>query len=89
MTPAEVANFMIAHGAYNVMLFDSGGSSEMVARLQGRDTVSIINWPSGGRERPVANGLFIYSTDAAHAMAAMRNCQLRHIASGCSRFLSG
>jgi hypothetical protein len=87
MTPAEVANFMIAHGAYNAMLFDSGGSSEMVARLQGQHAVSIINWPSGGYERPVANGLFIYSTDATHAMAALRNCQLRYAASACTSFL--
>jgi len=87
MTPAEVANFMTAHGAYNAMLFDSGGSSEMVARLQGQHAVSIINWPSGGRERPVANGLFIYSTDATHAMAALRNCQLRYAASACTSFL--
>jgi Phosphodiester glycosidase len=87
MTPAEVANFMIAHGAYNALLFDSGGSSEMVARLPGQHAVSIINWPSGGHERPVANGLFIYSTDATHAMAALRNCQLRYVASACTSFL--
>ncbi len=89
MTPAEVADFMIAHGAYDALLFDSGGSSEMVARLPGQHAVSIINWPSGGHERPIANGLFIYSTDAAHAMAALRNCQLRYAASACSRFLPG
>ena len=59
MTPAGVADFMLAHGAYNAMLFDSGGSTEMVARLPGRHTASIINWPSEGQERPVANGLFI------------------------------
>ncbi len=87
MTSAEVANFMIAHGAYNAMLFDSGGSTEMVARLQGQHAVSIINWPSGGHERPLANGLFIYSIDAAHAMAALRNCQLRYAASACTSFL--
>jgi exopolysaccharide biosynthesis protein len=87
MTSAEVANFMIAHGAYNAMLFDSGGSTEMVARLQGQHAVSIINWPSGGHERPVANGLFIYTTDATHAMAALRNCQLRYAASACTSFL--
>jgi len=89
MTPIGVANFMIAHGAYNALLFDSGGSSEMVARLPGQHAVSIINWPSGGHERLVANGLFVYSTDAGHAMAALRNCQLRYAASACTRFLSG
>lgn len=84
MTRAEVARFMLAHGAYNVMLFDSGGSSEMVARLPGHNSVSIINWPSGGYERPIANGLFVYSTNGANAIAAMRHCQLWHPASKCT-----
>jgi Phosphodiester glycosidase len=77
MTHAEVASFMIAQGCYNAMLFDSGGSSEMVARLPGDHSVSVINWPSGGHERPVANGLFIYSNDHAHAMAALRHGAVR------------
>jgi hypothetical protein len=58
-------------------MFDSGGSSEMVARLPGDHSVSVINWPSGGYERPVANGLFIYSNDLAHAMAALRHGMVR------------
>lgn len=62
LTHAEAARYLLAHHAYQAMLFDSGGSSEMVARLPGRDTISVINWPSAGRERPVANGLFVYST---------------------------
>ena len=65
LTYAEAARFMLAHGAYNAMFFDGGGSSEMVARLPGQQSVSVINWPSDGRERRVANGLFIVSTDAA------------------------
>ncbi len=65
LTYAEAARFMLAHGAYNAMLFDGGGSSEMVARLPGQHAVSVINWPSGGYERRVANGLFILSTDDA------------------------
>jgi len=43
------------------MLLDTGGSTEMVARLPKRNGVSVINWPSDGFERPVANGLFVYS----------------------------
>jgi hypothetical protein len=77
MNDAEVASFMIAQGCYNAMMFDSGGSSEMVARLPGDHSVSVINWPSGGYERPVANGLFIYSNDLAHAMAALRHGMVR------------
>jgi hypothetical protein len=78
MSNAEVGSFMLAHGAYNAMLFDSGGSSEMVARLPGQDTVSVINWPSDGYERPVANGLFIYINDLAHLKATLHIERLRH-----------
>ena len=64
LTYFEAARFMLAHGCYNAMLLDSGKSSELVARLPGHHRVSVINWPSGGRESPLANGLFIYSNDA-------------------------
>ena len=70
MTQREVALFMLAHGSYNVMLFDSGGSSEMVARLPGQHRVSIINWPADGYERRIANALFIYSVDLIQTMTA-------------------
>ena len=73
LTYAEAASFMLAHGTYNAMLFDTGGSSEMVARLPGQHAASVINWPSDGHERPVANGLFIYSSDAVYAIAVLRH----------------
>jgi len=82
MTYTEVASFMLAHGAYNAILMDSGGSSEMVARFQGQNAVSIVNWPSGGYERPVANGLFIYYSDLSQLTAAFRIDRLRHIYPG-------
>jgi exopolysaccharide biosynthesis protein len=62
MTYREAAIYMQAHGAYNAMLFDTGGSSELVTRLPGQKKVSIINTPSDGQERPIANGLFVYET---------------------------
>jgi exopolysaccharide biosynthesis protein len=61
VTGEEVAHFLIAHGAYQAMTFDGGGSSEMVARLPGDRNVSVVNYPSEGIERPVANGLFVYA----------------------------
>ena len=64
LTRPQLAGWMMAHGAYNAMLFDSGGSSEMVARQPGQQQVSVSNTPSDGHERPVANGLFFYSTEA-------------------------
>ena len=65
LTRPQFAQWMMAHGAYNAVEFDSGGSAEMVARLPGQQQVSVLNNPSDGAERPVANGLFIYSTEAS------------------------
>jgi hypothetical protein len=62
LTRPELAEWFAQHGAYNAILFDSGGSSEMVARKPGAHQVSVLNVPSDGQERDVANGLFIYST---------------------------
>jgi hypothetical protein len=42
------------------MVFDGGGSTEMVARLPGHRSVSVLNVPSDGNQRPIPNGLFVY-----------------------------
>lgn len=63
-TRAQMATYLLAHGAYQAMLFDGGGSSEMVVRLPGQHRASVSNAPSEGHERQVANGLFIYSTES-------------------------
>ena len=60
LTQAQMASYLLAHGAYQAMLFDGGGSSEMVARLRGQQRVSVINHPSDRHERRIANGLFVY-----------------------------
>ncbi|HUN35414.1 MAG TPA: phosphodiester glycosidase family protein, partial [Trebonia sp.] len=69
LTRPQFAQWMLAHGAYNAIEFDSGGSAEMVARLPGQAKVSVLNTPSDGDERNVANGLFLYSAEAAPAAA--------------------
>jgi exopolysaccharide biosynthesis protein len=70
LTRPQFAQWMMAHGVYNAIEFDSGGSAEMVAKLPGQAKVSVLNTPSDGAERPVANGLFLYSTESAPAPAA-------------------
>lgn len=65
LTRPEQAQWMIQHGAENAILFDSGGSSDMVARMPGQTSVSVMNTPSDGQERHVANGLFFYSTETS------------------------
>ncbi|MGH2481851.1 MAG: phosphodiester glycosidase family protein, partial [Ktedonobacteraceae bacterium] len=61
-TYAEMADYLLAHNVYQAMIFDGGGSSELVAHLPGQNRVSVINAPSAGQERLVANGLFVYGS---------------------------
>ncbi|HEY4461395.1 MAG TPA: phosphodiester glycosidase family protein, partial [Streptosporangiaceae bacterium] len=71
VTPAEVTGYLLAHGAYSGILFDGGGSTQMDARVPGTSGLTVLNTPSDGSERPVANGLFVYTT-AATAGGATR-----------------
>ena len=61
LTRPEFAALMLALGATDGMAFDSGGSATIVARVLGDPHVSVLNSPSDGRERPVADGLYVYS----------------------------
>jgi hypothetical protein len=75
LTRPQEAQWFMAHGIYNAIEFDSGGSAEMVGRLPGDQQVSVLNTPADGDERPVANGLFIYTneTSAGPAVQAVVN----------------
>lgn len=61
LTRPEFAALMRGLGATDGMAFDSGGSSTLVARRLGEATTSLLNVPSDGTERRVADGLFVYS----------------------------
>jgi len=69
VTRPEFAALMLGFGATDAMAFDSGGSSTLVARVLGDADASVLNAPSDGEERPVADGLFVCS-DAPHGPAA-------------------
>jgi Phosphodiester glycosidase len=56
---------MRALGATEGMAFDGGGSSTIVARRIGDSDATMQNSPSDGIERPVSNGIFVYSTAPA------------------------
>jgi exopolysaccharide biosynthesis protein len=62
MTRPMLASLFAALGAEDAMAFDSGGSSEMVVRALGERTVSVANLPSDGRERALADGLFVLNS---------------------------
>lgn len=63
----EFAALMRALGATEGLLFDGGGSSTLVARRLGDREADVMNSPSDGRERPISDGLFVYSTARAGA----------------------
>ncbi len=64
VTRPEFAQLLQAFGATDAMAFDSGGSATLVARVLGEHDASVLNAPSDGQERPVADGFFIYSEAA-------------------------
>lgn len=60
-THTEAANLMLEYGAYDAIHFDGGGSTTMVAREENNTALSLLNVPSEGSQRLVANGLGIKS----------------------------
>ncbi|MGM9443038.1 phosphodiester glycosidase family protein [Streptomyces murinus] len=62
LTVAEEATAMRSLGATDALNLDGGGSSEMVTRGAGAAAVTVRNHPSGGAERPVANGVGVFAT---------------------------
>ncbi|MEU5001838.1 phosphodiester glycosidase family protein [Streptomyces sp. NPDC021622] len=68
LTIAEVAGTLRELGAADGFSLDGGGSSTLVssstlvARPPGADSVTVRNNPSGGAERPVPNGIGVFST---------------------------
>lgn len=57
----QIAALAIAFGARTAMQFDGGGSSTMVARLPGDEQPQVVNSPSDGTERRIADALLVYS----------------------------
>ncbi|MDI3257123.1 MAG: phosphodiester glycosidase family protein [Kyrpidia sp.] len=62
LTQREMAAYLLALGYRDAMAFDSGGSVDMVVRRPGQEGVAVVNSPSDGFERAVADGLFVYSS---------------------------
>jgi phosphodiester glycosidase len=60
LTQPQLATYLRRLGAYQAMQFDSGGSVTMAVRLPGRSGPVVVNSPSDGHERPVANALLVF-----------------------------
>ncbi|MCX4910723.1 phosphodiester glycosidase family protein [Streptomyces sp. NBC_00878] len=61
LTIAEVADAMRQLGSVDAFSLDGGGSSTLAARAPGSTTATVRNHPSGGAERPVPNGIGVFS----------------------------
>ncbi|MGV9565870.1 phosphodiester glycosidase family protein [Streptomyces sp. NPDC003480] len=61
LTVAELATTLRGLGATDGFNLDGGGSTTLVTRLGGESAVTVRNHPSGGAERPVPNGIGVFS----------------------------
>ncbi|MFD9394357.1 phosphodiester glycosidase family protein [Streptomyces sp. NPDC060000] len=61
LTIAEVATALKGLGATEGFSLDGGGSSTLVARPAGAAKVTVRNHPSDGYERPVSNGIGVFT----------------------------
>ncbi|MBB5937794.1 phosphodiester glycosidase family protein [Streptomyces zagrosensis] len=61
LTIAELAGLMLELGADDAVNLDGGGSSTMVTREPGAPQPTVRNNPSGGGERPVPNGIGVFT----------------------------
>lgn len=64
LTLSELADVMLALGADDVVNLDGGGSSTLVVRDADSGRATVRNHPSGGTERPVPNGIGVFSRPA-------------------------
>jgi hypothetical protein len=61
-THAEAAKIMQEYGCYDAIHFDGGGSTTMVVQQENESSPSLVNVPSEGSLRAVANGIGIKAT---------------------------
>lgn len=71
-THAEAANIMLEYGAYDAIHFDGGGSTTMVVKGNDSDNPSVVNVPSEGELRAVANAIGIKATGAEGVASMLR-----------------
>jgi len=61
MTIPQLADLMRRLGCESAMNLDGGGSTTMYVR--GSGSAGVVNQPSGGTERKVSDGLFVFAVD--------------------------
>jgi hypothetical protein len=72
VTLTELARMMADLGAYNALNLDGGGSSTLLAREAGSDTLRLENAPSDGVQREVPDGLAVTAPDGSGRLQGFR-----------------
>jgi hypothetical protein len=57
----ELATFMRGLGVRDAVNLDDGGSTTIISRLPGHSSLTLLNRPSDGSERRVANGIGLFA----------------------------
>ena len=70
-THVEAANLMKEYGAWDAIHFDGGGSTTMAAREENTSSLSVVNVPSEGSQRLVANGFGVRSVGTDKELASL------------------
>lgn len=58
----ELACMMKEAGCVDALNLDGGGSATVAARMEGTDSLELINSPSDGSERTISSGILVVST---------------------------
>lgn len=61
LTRPQFAELLKYLGCDDAIAFDSGGSATIVGHIPELNKIKPLNSPSDGSERPISNGLFVYS----------------------------
>lgn len=59
-------------GAYNAINLDGGGSTTMALKPLGENKATVVNKPSDGSERPVINGVGVFSNAPLGSLASLK-----------------
>ncbi len=70
LTPAELANQMQELGCIQAMSLDGGGSSVMAVQFPGNDSAQVVNMPSDGKPRSLANYILLVNNETGGASTA-------------------
>lgn len=71
-THTEAANLMREYGAWDAIHFDGGGSTTMVAREESNTALSLVNVPSEGSQRLIANGFGVRSVGTDKTLSYLK-----------------